>query len=225
MVNYKNIIPFIKIREGGLSSAQTDTARKNSSPCGNGKNGFPYHTNKGVTWLTFSSNAKTLGYSASCSNFLSMPDEIWNKIYKLVYWDGMKCDDLKNQAIANTFVEWSWGSGVYGATNSLKKFFKEKYNKNFSNIDEIVSFSNNLNIEKKTPELFENLYDWRNNFFESLNQPANIKGWLNRLSAFYILNKPYATSKSTFVIGSVVALGVVGIIIVASKFYGKRSIS
>ena len=73
MADYRNIISFIKSKEGGLSSATTDTASRNPSPCGNGSNGQPYHTNKGVTWSTFSSNASSLGYSASCSNFLNMP--------------------------------------------------------------------------------------------------------------------------------------------------------
>ena len=134
MADYKNIISFIKTKEGGKSSATTDTASRNPSPCGNGSNGKPYHTNKGVTWSTFSSNASSLGYSASCSNFLNMPDEIWGKIYKQSYWNPMQGDRIKNQAIANTFVEMAWGSGIGGATKFLKQFFKKYYNKSFDNM-------------------------------------------------------------------------------------------
>ena len=53
MADYKNIVAFIRKVEGGLSSAQTDSAKQNPSPCGNGKNGKPYHTNKGIQWITF----------------------------------------------------------------------------------------------------------------------------------------------------------------------------
>ncbi len=195
MADYRNIISFIKSKEGGLSSATTDTASRNPSPCGNGSNGKPYHTNKGVTWSTFSSNASSLGYSSSCSNFLNMPDDIWGKIYKQGYWNPMKGDDVKNQAIANTFVEMAWGSGVGGATSFLKQFFKTSYNKSFANISEIVNYVNDLDKKGQTPELFEKLYDFRANKYKALNQPKNLKGWLNRLDAFYVLNKPYALSK------------------------------
>jgi lysozyme family protein len=211
MADYRNIISFIKSKEGGLSSATTDTASRNPSPCGNGSNGKPYHTNKGVTWSTFSSNASSLGYSSSCSNFLNMPDDIWGKIYKQGYWNPMKGDDVKNQAIANTFVEMAWGSGVGGATSFLKQFFKTSYNKSFANISEIVNYVNDLDKKGQTPELFEKLYDFRANKYKALNQPKNLKGWLNRLDAFYVLNKPYALStgnKLALVLGiGLIALG------------------
>lgn len=196
MADYKNIISFIKVREGGLSSATTDTASKNSSPCGNGSNGKPYHTNKGVTWTTFTSLASKLGYSATCANFIKMPDDIWGKIYKYGYWNPMLGDKIKNQAIANVFVEMAWGSGVGGATNALKKFFTSNYNKSFANISEIVDYVNQLDSEGRTSELFEKLNEYRKLFYKNLNQPANYKGWMNRLGAFYLLNKPYAISKN-----------------------------
>lgn len=211
MADYRNIISFIKSKEGGLSSDTTDTASRNSSPCGNGSNGKPYHTNKGVTWSTFSSNASSLGYSSSCSNFLNMPDDIWGKIYKQGYWNPMKGDEVRNQAIANTFVEMAWGSGVGGATSFLKQFFKTSYNKSFANISEIVNYVNDLDKKGQTPELFEKLYDFRANKYKALNQPKNLKGWLNRLDAFYVLNKPYALStgnKLALVLGiGLIALG------------------
>lgn len=211
MADYRNIISFIKSKEGGKSSATTDTASRNPSPCGNGSNGKPYHTNKGVTWTTFSSNASTLGYSASCSNFLNMPDDIWGKIYKQGYWNPMKGDDIENQAIANTFVEMAWGSGVGGATNFLKQFFKKKYNKSFTNVNDMVEFVNELEKKGQTPDLFEKLYDFRANKYVALNQPKNLKGWMNRLDAFYLLNKPYALSsgnKLSLLLGiGLIALG------------------
>lgn len=211
MADYRNIISFIKSKEGGLSSATTDTASRNPSPCGNGSNGQPYHTNKGVTWSTFSSNASSLGYSASCSNFLNMPDDVWGKIYKQGYWNPMKGDEVRNQAIANTFVEMAWGSGVGGATSFLKQFFKSSYNKTFNNIGQIVAYVNELDKKGQTPELFEKLYDFRASKYKALNQPKNLKGWLNRLDAFYVLNKPYALStgnKLALILGiGLIALG------------------
>lgn len=211
MADYRNIISFIKSKEGGKSSATTDTASRKPSPCGNGSNGYPYHTNKGVTWETFSSNA-SLGYTASCSNFLEMPDDIWGLIYKKSYWNPMQGDRIKNQAIANTFVEMAWGSGVGGATKFLKQFFTKYYNKSFDNITQIVDYVNKLDNEGKSSELFEKLYAFRGDKYVSLNQPSNLKGWMNRLNSFYALNKPYALSKKeTGALALVLGIGLIAL--------------
>ena len=222
MAVYTKIVSFIKTKEGGLSSATTDTASNNPSNCGNGSNGKPYHTNKGVTWGTFKGLSTKLGYSATCDNFIKMPDDIWGKIYKDGYWNPIQGDRIQNQAIANTFVEMAWGSGVGSNTSSrgaigyLKNFFKSKYNKSFDNITQIVDYVNELDNNGQTPELFEKLYDFRKSLYTSFNQPSNLKGWVNRLDAFYLLNKPYATSTKT---KASIAVGVLLIVAGATLYY------
>ena len=222
MAVYTKIVSFIKSKEGGLSSATTDTASNNPSNCGNGSNGKPYHTNKGITWSTFKGLSSKLGYSATCDNFLKMPDDIWGKIYKDGFWNPMQGDRIQNQAIANTFVEMAWGSGVgsntstKGAIPYLKNFFKSKYNKSFDTITQIVDYVNELDNSGQTPQLFEKLYDFRKSLYTSFNQPSNLKGWFNRLDAFYLLNKPYATSTKT---KTSIAVGVLLIVAGATLYY------
>jgi|694.fasta_scaffold130300_4 lysozyme family protein len=222
MAVYTKIVSFIKSKEGGLSSATTDTASNNPSNCGNGSNGKPYHTNKGITWSTFKGLSSKLGYSATCDNFLKMPDSIWSKIYKDGYWNPIQGDRIQNQAIANSFVEMAWGSGVgsntstRGAIAYLKNFFKSKYNKSFDTITQIVDYVNELDNSGQTPQLFEKLYDFRKSLYTSFNQPSNLKGWINRLDAFYLLNKPYATSTKT---KASIAVGVLLIIAGATLYY------
>ena len=222
MAVYTKIVSFIKTKEGGLSSATTDTASNNPSNCGNGSNGKPYHTNKGIQWSTFKSLSSKLGYSATCDNFIKMPDDIWGKIYKDGFWNPIQGDRIQNQAIANTFVEMAWGSGVGSNTSSrgaigyLKHFFKSKYNKSFDNITQIVDYVNELDNNGQTPELFEKLYDFRKSLYTSFNQPSNLKGWFNRLDAFYLLNKPYATSTKT---KTSIAVGVLLIVAGATLYY------
>lgn len=222
MAVYTKIVSFIKTKEGGLSSATTDTASNNPSNCGNGSNGKPYHTNKGIQWSTFKGLSSKLGYSATCDNFIKMPDDIWGKIYKDGYWNPIQGDRIQNQAIANTFVEMAWGSGVGSNTSSrgaigyLKNFFKSKYNKSFDNITEIVDYVNELDDSGQTPQLFEKLYDFRKSLYTSFNQPSNLKGWFNRLDAFYLLNKPYATSTKT---KTSIAVGVLLIVAGATLYY------
>jgi lysozyme family protein len=222
MVNYKNLVPFIKIKEGGISGTPKDSASKNPSPCGKDRQGYPYHTNKGVQWATFKGLASKGGYTASCDNFLKMPDDIWNRIYKVGFWDEIQGDRIKNQAIANTFVEMVWGSGIgsvsrgTGAVGWLNSFFKKNYNQNLTSITQMVDFVNKLDSEGKTPELFEKLNNFRASKYKALNQPAFTKGWLNRLNAFYILNKPYAISKKE---KTSITLGVILIIAGATLYY------
>ena len=151
-----------------------------------------------------------------------MPDDIWGKIYKDGFWNPIQGDRIQNQAIANTFVEMAWGSGVGSNTSSrgaigyLKNFFKSKYNKSFDNITQIVDYVNELDNNGQTPELFEKLYDFRKSLYTSFNQPSNLKGWFNRLDAFYLLNKPYATSTKT---KTSIAVGVLLIVAGATLYY------
>jgi len=226
MADYKKIISFIKDKEGGLSSAQTDNARLNPSNCGNGTNGKPYHTNKGVTWQTFKGLSGKLGYSASCNNFLKMPDEIWGLIYKEGYWNPMQGDRIKNQAIANTFVEMAWLSGVgsntstKGAIAYIKKFIKNKYNKSLDTLTEIVNYVNELDDKGESSKLFEDLYDFRKSLYKSFNQPSNLKGWLNRLDSFYFTNKIYAISSETKTqLKKTITVGVILIIAGVTLYY------
>ena len=172
MADYKNIVPHIKRAEGGISSIPQDSASKNPSPCGN-KNGYPIHTNKGIIWATFKSLASKGGYDATCDNFLKMPDSIWLKVYKVGFWDEVQGDRIKNQAIANTFVEMVWGSGLgivsrgTGTLGWLNRFFKKNYNKNLTTISQMVDFVNKLDSQGKTPELFEKLNDFRANKYRA----------------------------------------------------------
>jgi hypothetical protein len=228
MADYKNLIPFIKKSEGGLSSTRNDSASKNPSNCGNGKDGFPYHTNKGIQWITFKNLASKGGYVANCSNFINMPDSIWNAVYKVGFWDSVQGDRINNQAIANVFVEMTWGSGLgningySGTLPFLRKFFKSNYGKDLTSISAMVDFVNQLNDEGKTPELFEKLNTFRANKYVALNQPKNLKGWLNRLNKFYILNKPYALSKGTK-IGITVTTIVVISAFIYKYYYARRN--
>jgi lysozyme family protein len=222
MVNYKNLVPFIKIKEGGISANPNDSASNNSSPCGKDSKGYPYHTNKGIQWATFKGLASKGGYTASCDNFLKMPDDIWNRIYKVGFWDEIQGDRIQNQAIANTFVEMVWGSGLgsvsrgTGAVGWLNSFFKKNYNQNLTTITQMVDYVNKLNNEGKTPDLFEKLNNFRKDKYKALNQPTFLKGWLNRLNSFYLLNKPYAISTQA---KTSIAVGVLLIVVGATLYY------
>ena len=184
MADYKKIIPFIKRKEGGLSRRQTDSASKHPSPC-TYKGVKGWHTNKGITWTTFVTQSHKLNYSASCSNFLTMPDEIWGKIFKQAYWDKFYLDEMKSQPIADLIVGFAWGSGVYGAKKQLIKFLYNNYDINVTTNKEITQTINKLTkTKKKEIILLNKLIEHKKNYLISLNQPANIRGWLKRLEDY-----------------------------------------
>jgi lysozyme family protein len=228
MADYKNLITFIKKAEGGLSGNKSDSASKNPSNCGKDKNGNPYHTNKGIQWITFKNLAQKGGYTANCTNFLNMPDSIWEKIYKVGFWDAVKGDNIQNQAIANTFAEMTWGSGLgnidgySGTLPFLRKFFKANYNVDLTSMNAMVDFVNKLDNEGSTPDLFEKLYVFRQNKYKALNQPTFLKGWLNRLDKFYLLNKPYALSSKAKIGITLTTIVVIGAFIY-KYYYARRN--
>jgi lysozyme family protein len=177
MANLQKAIPYIRKAEGGLSRATTDTASKNPAP-------FPYqgktgwHTNKGITWTTFSSLAPKLGYQATADNFFVMPDPIWEKIYRHGYWNPMNADKINSEAIAVAIVDYAWAFGVGGATTRLKRWIKTAYGVDASNMTDVV---NVINKQQNESETFDKLIIHRKAAFTALNQPANEKGWQSRM--------------------------------------------
>lgn len=189
MSDYKDAVNFVKAWEGGLSAHPADSASNLPSPCGTDSSGNPYHTNKGITWATYTSSVS----NPTCEEFMSMPEDVWLKIWKERYWDRMGADKIENQGIANTVTSWAWGSGVGGARSSLRKFLNGLgySNSQLVTADEIV---NALNAEyKRNPlDLFDGLYEHRLNFFKSLSSwPTFGSGWSNRLADYKTFNSKY----------------------------------
>jgi lysozyme family protein len=193
MADHKKQVNFIKKWEGGISNDPRDIGPASfPAPCVyQGQVGW--HTNKGIIYRTFSSNASKLGYTPSCENFIQMPDYIWLKIYKLTFWDKFLLDQYKSQSIADIIVSLAWGSGIGGAYRQLAKFLNKNYGTSFSISTSGYSMTNAIKFrdifqrvtktasgEKKVQEkLIEHLRQ----FYISLNNPTYIKGWLNRVNA------------------------------------------
>lgn len=177
MADLQKAIPYIRKAEGGLSRATTDTASKNPAPFSyQGKTGW--HTNKGITWGTFSTLAPKLGYEASANNFFTMPDSIWEKIYKDGYWNPMMAGNIVSDAIAVAIVDYAWAFGVSGATTRLKKWVKSTFGITANTMADVV---NAINKQPDESDTFNKLIIHRKAAFAALNQPANEKGWFSRM--------------------------------------------
>jgi hypothetical protein len=179
MADISSIIGLTKKEEGGLSKAKTDTASKYPSPYEyNGSYGW--HTNRGVTYESFKSLAPKLGYVDNRENFINMPDSIWLKIAKKGYWDVVNLDAMKSQALANLFFSWQWGAG-YGWRNRVKRYLATKnIDWSISNLKGLPAIINGLVDKEGEKKILDELIEQYKQFYISLNQPANLKGWLNR---------------------------------------------
>lgn len=193
MANHKHQVDFIKKWEGGLSNDQRDIGpASHPAPCiYMGQTGW--HTNRGITYSTFESNASRLGYAATCENFIRMPDSIWLKIYKVSFWDKFLLDSYRSQSIADIIVSLAWGSGIGGAYKQTAKFLNANYGTNLPTTTSSYSIENAAKIrdvfkhitrtaigEKQVQEKFISHY---RQFYISLNNPTYIKGWLRRVNS------------------------------------------
>lgn len=94
------LIPFILQWEGGFVNDPADLGGA---------------TNKGVTIGTFNEYRKRRGLpSPTVDDLKNISESEWHDIFKSLYWDRWKADEIKSQAVANILVDWVWASGSHG---------------------------------------------------------------------------------------------------------------
>lgn len=192
--NFTEIDDFTEGWEGGLTDDLDDNASVDPVPGtytkmmrGKMKTSNHWHTNKGVTWATFKSNAKLLGYNPTPDLFFAMPKNIWLAIAKKRYWDPIALDQYKSQAIANLMFSWQWGSG-YSWRLRVQRYLKSRniawaFNKNYVAAD-YASLAKHFNTlaAKDEKNTFLQLIEQKKQFLQSLaDWPKYGKGWSNRL--------------------------------------------
>lgn len=174
MAKFEILVPFLLQWEGGLTRNAADRAAKYPCPTPyQDKKGW--HTNKGVTYQNW---VNTFGKSND-DRFFKMSNEDWAKIMKPNYWDKWKADQIKDQRIANTVVDWTVNSGSWG----IKK------PQSYLGVvpDGIVGNKTLEAINKVDPDKFlKEVYNGRELFFKQIaqndkSQQVFLKGWLNRL--------------------------------------------
>lgn len=214
MADYKVIVPLILRWEGGLSRATTDTASRNPSPCTfNGQTGW--HTNKGVTWSTFTSLASRLGYQATCTNFQRMPDDIWGKIFKVGFWDAVGGDQIKSQAIANVAGDFAWGAGPFRAVQRLQMAVNNVSSNKITVDGKIGPRTISAVNSADQNRLFTEYARLKDEFYKGLpGQEANQRGWANRHKDLVEFSKKYLLPGAGLI-------GLAAIFFLIYRFYRK----
>ena len=176
MANPTKIIPFILKWEGGLSKATTDTASNNPVPDGSGN-----HTNKGITWTTWSSR---YGVSSdSINRFYKMTQADWASIFLPLFWNKLNASKINSQRIADILVNWGWAAGTHTPAVTVQRLVNVEP-------DGIIGNNTITAINKANePQLFAALQNANYQFFNELGQrpqySANLRGWINRLNDLY----------------------------------------
>lgn len=166
MTDHRQLIPFIKAKEGGYVNDPLD------------KGGA---TNKGVTMATYTDYCRKKGKTPTIDGLKTISDIEWEEIFKNEYWDRWKADQIKDQNIANILVDWLWCSGNYGIKIPQKVVGVTA--------DGVVGAVTIAKINSYDPqELFEMLKKERLAYIDRIvlanpSQRRFEKGWKNRINA------------------------------------------
>ena len=155
--------PFILSWEGGFSNVKGD------------KGGA---TMKGVTIGTFRS---VYGQGKSVQDLKNITDAQWLYIFRKLYWNKWKADEIKSQSVANLLVDWVWTSGAHGIKIPQQVLGVTA--------DGMVGPKTIAALNKcNEKEVFKKLWSAREAFFKRIGTGTNSKflqGWLNRLNGIY----------------------------------------
>ena len=162
MADYRILKPFILKWEGGFVNDPNDSGGA---------------TNKGVTLATC---RRYKGVSATVDDLKAITDEDWDAIFKTMYWDKVKADEIKSQCVANLCVDWLWMSG----TNAIK-YVQRLVG---ATEDGIVGKQTLSRLNAKGDGLVLPIYNYRKDFYHRIvasrpSQKRFLRGWLNRLNA------------------------------------------
>lgn len=167
MANSSKLIPFILQWEGGFVNDPDDLGGA---------------TNKGITIGAFTEYKKRKGQKApTVDDLKNISDSEWHNIFKSLYWDRWKADEIKNQSVANILVDWVWASGSHGIKRPQRLLGVKA--------DGIVGKQTIAALNAMdAATLFKMIKDDRAKFVDEIckARPKNEKyrkGWMNRINA------------------------------------------
>ena len=141
-------------------------------------------TNKGTPTRTFTEYKKRKGQKApTVDDLKNISDADWHDVFKSLYWDRWKADEIKNQAVANILVDWVWASGSHGIKRPQRLLGVKA--------DGIVGKQTIAAVNAMdAATLFKMIKDDRAKFIDEIcrARPENEKyrkGWMNRINAMH----------------------------------------
>lgn len=169
------LVPFILQWEGGWVNNPRDPGGE---------------TNKGITYKTWKHY-----YGANAHDeFMKMPADKWEHIYKDGYWDHVHGDQIRSQRIAEVLAEWCWGSGADAPIRAVQRLLRIQVDGSFG----VGTLRAINNADEKV--LYQALIGERFKYLSHLPQHSQTlwgftDGWMNRMTAFVFFqaNTPCTT--------------------------------
>lgn len=166
MADFNIYAPFLRSWEGGYVNHPNDP-------------GGP--TNAGVTLATWASYCKKYGFTANVRTLKAMTESQWREIMKGMYWDKLRCDDVRWQSVANLMCDWGVNSGISKAAMAIQKLVGVT-------ADGVVGPKTiaAINAVKSKDVLFQSLKAARKQNYKNMvkadpKKATFLEGWLNRL--------------------------------------------
>lgn len=147
-------------------------------------------TNKGITMKTFSGCARDLlGVEPTLANLQALTDEQAGKIYKPLYWDKVKGDDIALQELANIVFDFYVNAGA-NATKLLQNVMNAAGARPSVEVDGAIGPITVQALQALDQrDVYRRYRQGRIQYYEGLvaDRPSLgkfLKGWLNRVNAF-----------------------------------------
>jgi lysozyme family protein len=147
-------------------------------------------TNKGITIATFRSCAKQrLGIEPTLDNLKALTDAQAGKIYKPLYWDKVRGDDIELQELADIVFDFQVNAGD-SASKLLQKVLNDLGARPPLAVDGAIGPATMAALKSVDPaEVFRRYKQGRIDYYQDLvaRRPALgkfLKGWLIRVDSF-----------------------------------------
>lgn len=104
------------------------------------------------------------------------------KIGKLLFWDTIRGDEIKNQSVANVIFQWYWGKptvGIQLSKSAISGFVKGLTNDNKMRSSEVEAINSYKDQKKIFDTIKQRQYEW----YDAMNDYNHETGWLRRIAS------------------------------------------
>lgn len=175
MADFKSFFPTLLQHEGGFVNDPADPGGA---------------TNKGVTLATFNRCAQSLlGVAPSLATLRALTDEQAGKIYKALYWDAIRGDQIVLQPLADIVFDFYVNAGAQ-AVRLLQRVVNDLGASPQIAIDGVMGAGTMAALGKADAyAVYARYKQGRADYYKALadRRPSLakfLKGWLNRVASF-----------------------------------------
>jgi lysozyme family protein len=175
MASFDSFFPTLLKHEGGFVNDPVDPGGA---------------TNKGITLETFQSCARQyLGIEPTLDNLKALTDAQAGKIYKPLYWDKVRGDEIGSQALANIVFDFQVNAGG-NASKLLQKVLNDMGAKPALLVDGDIGPTTMAVLKNMDgAEVYRRYKQGRIDYYQDLvaKRPALgkfLNGWLSRVNSF-----------------------------------------